>query len=274
MFKTTNSIIQGIKTYSIKSILFNVFSIISSDYVIVSFQKCGKTWLRMMLARAISLKYNIKKIKLDLQLMTLFHPKAPNILISHAGSTKDNNKVDFVRLFKKKKIVFLMRDPRDIVVSLFHGSRTRDKVYSGNDMSTFIHDKNSGFEKIINFMNLWAKEIKKRPKDFIIVKYEDMKKDAKKQLRRIFDFFKIKMPDEIIEEAVNYGSFDNMRKMEMANKVNDYRMKSGNKNDPNSFRTRKGKVGGFKEEVTKEDVNYMNKEMKERLDPFFGYSVK
>jgi len=266
-----SQLLYGLKKYKLKSIISNIFSIYVSDYVIVSFQKCGKTWLRMMLSKVLSEKFNIKKIKLDLQYMTLFKKGAPNILISHGGSIKDNNKINFQKIFKNKKIIFLVRDPRDIVVSLYHGSRTRDKTYDGGNISTFIRDGNSGFSKIINFMNAWANDLQNRNRDnYIIIKYENLKKDAARELRRIFNFMELDIEDHYLHEAVNYGSFDNMRKLEVQQEIKDYRMLPGNLNDPNSFRTRKGKIGSHKEELSMEDIGYINQEML-KLNPFFGY---
>ena len=266
-----SQLLYGLKKYKLKSIISNIFSIYVSDYVIVSFQKCGKTWLRMMLSKVLSEKFNIKKIKLDLQYMTLFKKGAPNILISHGGSIKDNNKINFQKIFKNKKIIFLVRDPRDIVVSLYHGSRTRDKTYDGGNISTFIGDGNSGFSKIINFMNAWANDLQNRNRDnYIIIKYENLKKDAARELRRIFNFMELDIEDHYLHEAVNYGSFDNMRKLEVQQEIKDYRMLPGNLNDPNSFRTRKGKIGSHKEELSMEDIGYINQEML-NLNPFFGY---
>ena len=266
-----SQLLYGLKKYKLKSIISNIFSIYVSDYVIVSFQKCGKTWLRMMLSKVLSEKFNIKKIKLDLQYMTLFKKGAPNILISHGGSIKDNNKINFQKIFKNKKIIFLVRDPRDIVVSLYHGSRTRDKTYDGGNISTFIGDGNSGFSKIINFMNAWANDLQNRNRDnYIIIKYENLKKDAARELRRIFNFMELDIEDHYLHEAVNYGSFDNMRKLEVQQEIKDYRMLPGNLNDPNSFRTRKGKIGSHKEELSIEDIGYINQEML-NLNPFFGY---
>ena len=258
------------RVYTPKSILFNMASIITSDFVIVSFQKCGKTWVRVMLSKILQEKYNIKNIKLNLQEMTWF-TKAPNILISHGGSTKDNNKIKFEKIFRNKKKILLCRDPRDIVVSLFHGSRTRDKVYDGDNISTFIRDPACGFPKIIAFMNKWAEEYQKRPQDFIRVRYEDLKIDTKSELQKITQFMGINASEELLHKTVEFGSFQNMRKMEMKEEINDYRMKSGDKNDPNSFRTRKGKVGGYKDELSQEDQDYINNQVKENLDRFYGY---
>tara|TARA_Y100000310_G_scaffold345402_1_gene464520 strand:- start:28397 stop:29212 length:816 start_codon:yes stop_codon:yes gene_type:complete len=271
MSDKNTSPIYAIRKYGLRSFVFNTWSILTSDYVVVSFQKCGKTWLRMMLSKIISEKYNIKNIKLDLQEMTLF-TAAPNILISHAGSTKENNKIDFTKIFKNKKIIFLVRDPRDIVVSLFHGSRTRDMVYSGDDISVFIRDDGHGFKKIVDFMNTWSKEFSKRPHDFIMVKYGDMRKNTAPELRRILEFMNIGVDDDLINRTVEYGSFNNMRKMEMKGEVDDYRMRPGNVNDPNSFRTRKGKVGGYREELSEVDIQYVDNYVREKLAPSFGYN--
>ena len=83
------------------------------------------------------------------------------------GTYNESSKTVISKSLKSKKIIFLVRDPRDIVVSLFHGSRTRDLVYDGSDISVFIRDKNCGFPKIIKFMNIWANEIKKGETDLL-----------------------------------------------------------------------------------------------------------
>ena len=59
--------------------------------------------------------------------------------------------------------------------------------------------------------------------------------------------------------------------MEMAKEIKDYRMLPGDITDPNSFRTRKGKVGGYKEELNHDDMIYINKELNDKLNPFFDY---
>ena len=146
-------------------------------------------------------------------------------------------------------------------------------MYSGDDISTFIRHSGSGFPKILEFMRTWHNEIMKRPKDFIIVRYEDMKEDSARELSRIFTFMNVDVSEKLLKEAADYASFGNMRKLEMENKVNDYRMRPGNKNDPNSFRTRRGKVGGFRDELLDEDICYINHMMAERMPKEFGYVV-
>lgn len=269
MFKNIKSIIHTIKTYGVGSCFFNYFSILISDVCVVSFQKSGRTWLRMMLAKVLALKYNTEKIRLDTQFMTLFKPEQ-NVLFSHAGCTQNNDRLDYRKIFKNKKIIFLVRDPKDEIVSLYHDHTKRNFWYKGH-ISNFIRDPKWGLKKVIAFMNLWAEEMNRRQKDFLLIKYEDMKKDTHKELKKILNFLRIEADDKIINKAVEYGSFKNMRIMELNREFKDWRMQSGDIKDPNSYRTRKGKIGSYKEELNKKDIEYLKKEIKEKLNPIFKY---
>jgi len=240
-----------------------------SDAHVVSYRKSGRTWLRLLIAKVLSESYGFKKIKLDTQYMTLFS-KAPNVVFSHAGCTINDNKVNFKKLLRKKKIVFLSRDPRDDVVSLYNDYTKRDNVCE-MDPSSFIRDEKYGVGMIVRYLNSWKAEMDKRQGDFLLVRYEDMKKDAGHELRRVLDFLKIKYTPEVIEKAVEYGSFSNMRKMEATDTFDDKRMQARDKDDISSYKTRKGKVGSHKEELSAEDILYLDEQVKAHLDPEFGY---
>lgn len=265
------SFAYAIKSYGLKSFLRNAFSIAISDAVVVSFQKSGRTWLRLMLGKVLEKQYSIKKIRLDTEYITLFKP-LPNILFSHAGCTKKHNKLSFQRIFRRKKIILLTRDPRAVIVSLFHDHTKRNFWYEGNNLSDFIRSV-WGLSKIINFMNSWAEEVKRRNKeDCLILTYENFYTKAAEELKRFLNFLELKHTDEIIAEAVQYGSVDSMRKMELNNAFKDQRMAPGDKKDQQSYRTRKCKLGSFKEELSKEDLSYIDQELKAKLDPLFGYN--
>lgn len=269
MIKKFKTALFILKTCGIKSCLSNYFSILISNACVVSFRKSGRTWLKMMLAKVFALKYGINKTSLEIQMMTLFKP-APNVFFSHGGSSVSNKKLDFRRILKRKKIIFLVRDPRDVIVSLFHDWTKRNIHYEGN-ISDFIRNSSFGVNKIIDFMNNWIAEGDKRKEDFLLVKYEDMQENSHKELTKILDFLNIKVNDQILNEAIRYSSFENMRKMELTGKFKDRRMRPENINDPNSYKTRKGKVGGYKEELSKEDITYLNRKVKENLNQLFRY---
>lgn len=269
-----NSFAYAIKNYGPKSFLKNAFSIMVSDAVVVSFQKSGRTWLRLMLGRVLSKQYGIKEIKLDTEVMTL-GKSIPNILFSHGGCTINHNKLSFQKMFRNKKLVLLVRDPRATMVSLFHDHTKRNFWYKGNNHSKFIRDQNWGLTKVIGFLNSWAGEVKRRGcKDVLIIRYEDLYLNTAEELKKFLNFLGIKYTDEVIAEAMQYGSVDNMRKMELSNALKDYRMRPANEKDQQSYRTRKCKLGSFKEELKEEDLDYIDEELSKRLDPMFNYNYK
>ena len=66
---------------------------------------------------------------------------------------------------------------------------------------------------------------------------------------------------------------ENLRKKEQEN----YFWRSGSRvqakdvNDPNTFKVRKAKVGGYRDYFDDEQIAAMNQLVAERLDPVFGY---
>ena len=268
MRKKLNQINNAIRSYGIKSSLRSIASIIISDVVIVSFRKTGKTWLRLMIAKAIAEQYKIKKINLNTEFMTVFK-KCPNVMFSHAGTTKKKNNLDFRKIFKDKKIIFLSRDPRAMMPSLFHDYTKRERSFKGN-ISEFIRDPYIGVKSVIDSMNGWADILKKGDKALTIT-YEDLFINTNEELEKIFSFIGINIDPENIKKAVNYGSKDNMREMEKSGEFKDTRMIPVDKKDINTFKARKCKLGSFQEELSPEDIKYINEQIKKNLNPFFSY---
>lgn len=267
--KLSLSPFYALKRYSLKSICRSAFSLAISDVVVVSFRKSGRTWLRLMLSKVIADQYKMKDLKLDTEYMTLFK-SLPNVMFSQAGTTQTNNKLDFRKIYRKKKVVLMIRDPRAVLVSLYHDYNSRKVWKDGKTMSEFIHDPNWGLHQVITFMNLWAGELKRRD-DILVLKYEDLYLDTMKEMKRFLEYLPLPADDAVIESAIIFGSPKNMRKMEQEKTFNDARMLPANANDPNSYTARKCKLGSFREELDSADLDYITKEMKLKLDPVFGY---
>ncbi len=98
-----------------------------------------------------------------------------------------------------------------------------------------------------------------------------MHKNIRKEFQNILEFIGLTVAENIIDEAIKYTQFENMKKMEKQDKFNMKRLRPGNKKDPESYKTRRGKVGGYKDYLSKKEIIVLNKKMK-HLTKFYGYS--
>ena len=256
----------------------------NSDGAIVSFGKSGRTWLRVLIWRYFAKKYGFAADGIsEFDEFRLNNPNVPVLFFTHDNYLKDyaghDRKAD---LYGKSRVVLLMRDPRDTAVSQFfqwkHRIVPRKKVLnnyplSDMDLHGFITSEQSGIPKVIGFMNAWASEIGRMP-NLLVVKYEDLRADTKGELRRVLEFFGQSPTEEELEDAVSFASVENMRRMEIENAKNasaHRSLKPADANDPSSFKVRRAKVGGWRDYVTEEQSEVIDRMVKEKLDPVFGY---
>ena len=139
----------------------------------------------------------------------------------------------------------------------------------------FVMDENVGLPGIIDYLNLWAREADKI-QDLLIVRYEDMRQDPEAALTRVMDFINGEPSDaETVESAVEYSSVENMRKLEEKNVfwLAGGRMKPGKKGDPNTYKVRRAKVGGYKDYFNDDEAAQIDELVTKELSPSFGYEA-
>jgi len=216
------------------------FLISNKKFVVVSFPKSGRTWLRVMLDRLnIRLKYT--------------HDRADDLRqLSYRDLGTDKSK------YKKKKVIFLTRDPRDTLVSDYFQVTKRFNIYNGT-ISEFLRDDRFGMKKIIRFHEIWF-DNKQVPKDFLLVTYEDMKQDTLNVLKKVTAFLQREyLEDTQLIKTIEFAKFENMQRLE---KIGFFSEKYGSKlmptdiRDRESFKVRKGKIGGYLEYLNENDIKY------------------
>jgi hypothetical protein len=75
----------------------------------------------------------------------------------------------------------------------------------------------------------------------------------------------------IFQEALEFSRFENMQKLEAAGAFDSNILHPGDVRDPESFKVRRGKVGGYREYLSLEDQKYAADALM-KLDPRFGYN--
>ncbi len=256
-----------------------------ADCVIVSFGKSGRTWLRVMLSRLYQVKHGLgERHLIGFDNLHRKNAAIPSLFFTHDNYIKDytgnrDSKADFY----DKKVVLLVRNPLDVAVSQFfqwkYRMRPGKKALneypehgSDVDIYDFVMSPASGLPKIIDYLNLWAKE-QNKIKELLIVHYEDMRANTADVLARIADFLDTPGSPEQVDEAVRFASVENMRNMETKRTfwLSGSRMVAKDRSNPNSYKVRKAKVGGYRDYFDDAQIEAMNRMVAERLDPLFAF---
>jgi hypothetical protein len=103
-----------------------------------------------------------------------------------------------------------------------------------------------GIEKNIKF-NLYWKESNKYNR--IMVSYEDLHKSPVTTIKSVCDFLDYNISIELITKAINENTFEKMRNKEIEGMQNI---------DEKSLKTRVGKIGGYINHLSEDDIKYCN----------------
>jgi hypothetical protein len=247
-----------------------------AEVLLISYPKCGRTWLTMLLARTLARHAGVGEVDyLANDILGGRVGDVPHIRISHDDNPHWKTPARLARSkrrYRSKRVILLVRDPRDVVVSMYFERTRRERAYEGS-LDRFLHEPKGSLDTIVEYYNIWSRE-RARLGGFLLVRYEDLRADTRAELERIVRFVGLeRVADAILDDAVEFASFENMHAMEARDELKSGRLRPRDRNDAESFKTRKGKVGGFVDYLSEQEIAWMDQRIRERLDPCYGYGL-
>lgn len=246
-----------------------------ADVVVVSHAKSGRTWLVAMISHVYHRRYGIAES--ELLSFDNFHRidgRIPRILFSHDNRKDEERGTLFSPSdFNRRKVVLLVRDPRDVAASSFFQSlRNARKGASADNPGNSLYDYVVTYKlpRVIGFLQHWQKQLD-QIEECLIVRYEDLRAHTEEELARILTFIEGCADHEEISEAVAFASFDSLKKKEASNFFASDRLRPGDPSDPNSFKVRRGKVAGYKDYFSDEQREHIDTMIEEANLHAFGY---
>ncbi len=240
-----------------------------------------------MLSRYYQIRYDLsEKNFLEFDNLHAENPDIPKILFSHGNYIRDytNNwgtKADFY----DKKIILLVRDPRDVAVSQYFQwkfrmrpakKRLNDYPAHGEDVSVFefVMNRDAGLRRTVDFFNGWAGEIS-QIRNIMVVRYEDMRTDPEGVLKEVVDFLGAPGSAAQVKEAVAFAAYENMKKLEEKNAFasSGRRLVPGDRKNPDSFKVRRAKVGGYRDYFDDDQLIEIDRFVRDSLSPIYRYEV-
>lgn len=230
---------------------------------VISFPNSGRTWLKHMLFEIFK-ELDINEINID------FTHDNSDIIIEDGTRFDPNIIFQYTDRYKyrRAKIIFLSRDPRDIIASNYHQVTKRARnPFIFNKKSDFIQHNILGFKRIIHFYNLWAKN-RRIPNNFLLIKYENLLSSTD-ELEKFLNFISIRIDKKLITKIYNASRADKMRLKEKNNKIKGF---TNFGKEANQMKVRIAKKGSYLSELCSDDINFCNHEM-EKLDKYFKYKI-
>jgi len=214
-----------------------------NDVFIVGYMKSGTTWFRNLAASVI---YGLDSPHIPFAVVWE--------LIPNHGPTKPYYKRYHDPMYFKvhdfprpqyQRVVFLVRDGRDVVVSLAHHLQN---VYKQEiDLLQLTKGKYSRFGgKYAWYDHAAAWLANPFQAEMMTIKFENLKNDPIPELRRFCEFVRLERDDAALANAVKFASFENMRDREERLGM-DYRTWPKDRHF-----VRKGQVGSHKNEMPPE----------------------
>jgi len=245
--------------------------------------KSGRTWVRAFLCAYFCKRHGLE---FTLQPGRYNQPGFPRVVFSHdlfehrtKGDLWDRLRGKYLvprKELRRAKIILLVRDPRDCFVSLYLQLTRRDPnaplELKQKSVSAMLRDKRFGVRAIIVALNDWLDEFSGR-ENFTLMRYESLRASPAEHFRDLLALLGESAPEmPIFHEALDFSRFENMQKLEAAGAFDSKILHPGDVRDPESFKVRRGKVGGYLEYLSGKDQQYAA-DVLAALDPHFGYKA-
>ncbi len=238
------------------------------DVFLAAYPRSGSTWLRFMLSEILtghSAEFdNINEVIPELRIHRMgsrILPDGGRLVKTHAPYRKEY-----------KKAIYLLRDVRDVVLSLYkretelhmlHGLYTNFDDY----LLAFLQGETTHFGTWHHHVHSWLDSPLAKTDELLLIQFEDMRANTDKTLERIVEFLGVKADPRTIHNAVLNNSLERMR-------AKEHRARTTPKNTQVSWIGKggcfvgKGSVGGWHGRLTGAQVqlieDYAGREL-ERL---------
>lgn len=186
-----------------------------SDVFLVSYPRSGNTWTRFLISNLVWHE--------DATDFTNLEERVPDIYCRSNRLLKQLPEPRFLKSHeyfdpRYRKIIYIIRDVRSVIVSYYHFTVERGIVES----TTSFHDFTRRFlDGELDAFGSWqdnvASWIYTRGRDkkrFLLVRYEDLHRDTACALKRVAKFLNLERSPKQIEKAIEGSSFRLMRNLQ------------------------------------------------------------
>ncbi|XP_060223803.1 sulfotransferase 2A1 [Meriones unguiculatus] len=261
----------GFKRETIEEVRNN-FLIREEDTVILTYPKSGTNWLIEIVCliqtngdnkwvQSVPIWDRSPWVETKVGYEALINKEGPRLITSHLP----------IHLFPKSvfsskpKMIYLIRNPRDALLSSYFFFRETNLVKDPGSLGTYI----KWFLKGNVLYGSWFEHIRgwlsiRELDNFLLLSYEDLKRDPRRTIEKICDFLGKKLEPDELDLVLKHSSFQAMKENNMSNfsLVTEDTVTNGLK------LMRKGTTGDWKNHFTVAQAEAFEKVYQEKMAGF------
>jgi len=217
-------------------------SIYPDDIFLVSYPKSGNTWMRFVFS------HMMKKGQETINFHNV-HEIFPEYHISKLNELNSQPRPRLIKshlLYNKKfpKVVYLIRDPRDVYVSYYF--YLKNKLPENTTFKEFLRKKDLYPSRWQTHVESWLDK-----PNTLILKYEDLLAEPVQKVSEIVDFVGFNFSHEEIAAAVEKSTVKKMQEVE-----EKFGRRANEEDNCEKF-VRKGEKGDWKNHFDDEDLAFL-----------------
>ena len=187
------------------------------DTFLVSYPRSGNTWTRFLIANLVYPQENVSFANIERLIPDCeAHSSRYMKSISRPRFIKSHEYFDH----RYRRVIYVVRDPRDVAVSYYHFQRKYRQIHDSYPLAQYIGDFVAGRLSSADWgtwgQNVGSWLVRQREAEFLLLRYEDMVADPARELARIARFLNIQAKAGAIAIAIERSSADRMRELERA----------------------------------------------------------
>jgi hypothetical protein len=190
-------------------------TIFPDDIFLTSYPRSGNTWTRFLVGNLVHTEEAVTFLNVERLVPDMYkhgdyymrHLPRPRILKSHEVFDP-----------RYKRVIYIVRDPRDVAISNYHWEMKQRAVSDNVPIEEFLPDWIEG--KVWDRLGSWGDHVtswlstRGDSKGFVILRYEDMIEDPACELVKVAKLLGIDPVKERLTRAADLSSADRMRKLE------------------------------------------------------------